>query len=385
MRSVGVRGARAQCCTLSAVPGTESYQGFELDYESQFDPSRRAGTCWVRVRERGGEDPLFEVEFAVTLPFCRRRNLGEDPEAVCSGSELLAIRWTHGLIDLQQWEMGGHYSQERTTSWVPQAAALTEDEIESRLLDVFAQMVEIAPLVGYAPRLDVDGVADVFGLPSDSVVKRLATMERRGWIEPYAYEKKIAFGQARITAAGLAARETMHSSGWQTAAIVFTDIVGSTQLSNRWPEPERLNILKRHDETARETARKHNGTVVKSLGDGVMARFPSAKDSVEFAAEVRGVPGRDPTGAAIPIRIGIHVGDLRATPAGDVEGMSIVVAQRLCSNAEAGEVLVSEAIRQAVLGHPFPWRDKGQQILKGITEPMQSWALDLAKTLPPDR
>ncbi len=129
---------------------------------------------------------------------------------------------------------------------------------------------------------------------------------------------------------------------------LFTDIEGSTRL---WEEaPERMRLaLARHDALCHAAVERHGGTIVKTTGDGVHAAFDSARDALAAAVDMQlalAAPDAD-DGIALKIRCGLHCGvDERRD--GDFYGRAVNRAARIMSAAHGGQILVSQAVADAV-------------------------------------
>ncbi|MHB8463315.1 MAG: ATP-binding protein [Acidimicrobiales bacterium] len=151
-----------------------------------------------------------------------------------------------------------------------------------------------------------------------------------------------------------------------TRSVLFTDLVGSTELRVRLGE-ERADALRRdHDTLVIEAITTHAGTVVKGLGDGLMATFASAADAVAAAVAVQqAVHGQE-----FGVRVGLSIGDV-STENDDVFGVPVVEAARLCSIATGGEILVAEFVRVLSRGRGgFVFEPIGEVDLKGLPDPV---------------
>ena len=115
--------------------------------------------------------------------------------------------------------------------------------------------------------------------------------------------------------------------------IMFTDVVGSTTLYDRYGDDEADARRARHFAVLREVVAAHDGHEVKSTGDGLMVTFSSAVAAVRCAVALQ----RATTGAAdgLDVRIGIDAGEPLAE-GGDLYGTPVIVASRLCDAAGAG-------------------------------------------------
>ncbi|WP_280399830.1 adenylate/guanylate cyclase domain-containing protein [Nocardia carnea] len=134
--------------------------------------------------------------------------------------------------------------------------------------------------------------------------------------------------------------------------IAFSDIEGSTALNERLGDRAWVALLGRHDRLIRKYVSAHGGHIVKSQGDGFMMAFGAAEAAVRCGLDVQGAIGAiaGPV-ASVRVRIGIHMG--RSVRRGDdLFGRNVAMAARVAAQANGGEVLVSEAVRDAVSGRP---------------------------------
>lgn len=122
----------------------------------------------------------------------------------------------------------------------------------------------------------------------------------------------------------------------RTGTVVFTDIVGSTSLSESMGDTAWSMTVGRHFDELRTTVDSHDGRTIKTLGDGAMFVFDAAASALRAATAIRTATA---TGD-LPVRIGVHTGDLIAGD-GDVLGATVAKAARVTSAADGGQVLVS--------------------------------------------
>jgi len=162
-------------------------------------------------------------------------------------------------------------------------------------------------------------------------------------------------------------------------AILFTDIEGSTGLTQHLGDARAMSVLHTHDEIVRDALERHGGSEVKHTGDGVMAAFRSVAGSIESDVQIqRGVASaNDRLGVPVRVRIGISAGE-PVTERDDLFGATVQLAARLCSRAEPGAILVSGAVRDLALGKGFVFRKRGPLRLKGFDEPMQAFDVEWA-------
>ncbi|OBF59377.1 adenylate/guanylate cyclase domain-containing protein [Mycolicibacterium monacense] len=128
-------------------------------------------------------------------------------------------------------------------------------------------------------------------------------------------------------------------------AILFSDIEDSTALNNRIGDRAWARLIGRHARSVQRHVREHDGHVVKSQGDGFMVAFASPENAVRCAIALQHSLRRRPNG--IRVRIGIHTG--KSVRRGeDLFGRNVALAARVAAEADGGEILVSEAVRDAV-------------------------------------
>jgi DNA-binding NarL/FixJ family response regulator/class 3 adenylate cyclase len=125
--------------------------------------------------------------------------------------------------------------------------------------------------------------------------------------------------------------------------IMFTDLVGSTTLYDRYGDEEADAQRAAHFAVLREIVAAHEGSEVKSTGDGLMVVFTSAVAAVRCAVALQRATTGAPDGLAM--RIGIDAGE-PLEEAGDLYGTPVIVASRLCDAAGSGEILATQVVRQ---------------------------------------
>jgi len=157
--------------------------------------------------------------------------------------------------------------------------------------------------------------------------------------------------------------------------ILFTDIVGSTALTQRLGDTGAMVVLRRHDEIVREALRSTGGREIKHTGDGIMASFTSASRAVECAIEVQrrfDEEERAELDDAIQIRVGISAGE-PVVDKGDLFGTAVQLAARLCGEADAGGILVSHAVRELCAGKELRFGQAREFDLRGFAEPVRAY------------
>lgn len=155
-------------------------------------------------------------------------------------------------------------------------------------------------------------------------------------------------------------------------AIMFTDMVGSTEMTAELGDVRAVELLKAHDAIVRRSLEQHGGSEVKHLGDGVMASFDCLPSSVACALKIQEEFGSYNERSAPPIhvRIGIHAGE-PVEESNDLFGRAVQMAARICGAAKADAILVSGEVRDACADADLRFASVGFETLKGFSEPVQ--------------
>jgi class 3 adenylate cyclase len=156
--------------------------------------------------------------------------------------------------------------------------------------------------------------------------------------------------------------------------ILFTDIVGSTELTQRLGDRAVMDIVDLHDRLVREALGRTRGREVKHVGDGIMGVFVSADDAVRCAVEAHAAL-RDTahrTVEPVRIRVGVAAGE-PIERNGDFFGVTVQLAARLCMRAQPGGTLVSASVVESCGDRHF--MDLGEIALKGFAQPVRAYAI----------
>ena len=160
--------------------------------------------------------------------------------------------------------------------------------------------------------------------------------------------------------------------------VLFTDIVGSTELSSSRSPEEADAIRRRHFDVLRRSVHESGGREAKSLGDGLMVVFASASAALDCAVSmqqgVAALQRRD--GQPIEIRVGLSGGEVTRED-DDYFGDPVVEAARLCAECDGGQILASEVVR-LIAGRRSAHRIRaiGPLKLKGLPEPVDTVELE---------
>ncbi len=148
-------------------------------------------------------------------------------------------------------------------------------------------------------------------------------------------------------------------------AIMFSDIEESTALNERIGDRAWVRLIGRHDKMIRRYVHSHKGHVVKSQGDGFMVAFAEPEQAVRCSIDVQRALSKRPNG--IRVRIGIHTGK-SVRRGDDLFGRNVAMAARVAAQADGGQTLVSEPVRDQLENCDGIAFDDGHDVeLKGFS------------------
>ncbi len=154
-------------------------------------------------------------------------------------------------------------------------------------------------------------------------------------------------------------------------AIMFTDIVGYTAMMQR-DEQYAKTIRDKHRDVLESKIKKQRGKILQFYGDGTLSVFDSAIEAVICAEEIQTKLMEQPK---IPLRIGIHLGDIVHDKDG-IYGDGVNVASRIQSLCTPGSVMISEKVQAEITNHPtIKSLALGSYELKNVQNPVKVFAL----------
>ena len=154
------------------------------------------------------------------------------------------------------------------------------------------------------------------------------------------------------------------------AAVLFTDIVGSTEQAVQSGDRSWHDLLDRHDKMIREELRRFRGHEIKTTGDGVLATFDGPARGMRCAQAICAGARR----LGIEVRAGLHTGEIEVR-GDDVSGIAVHIAQRVSAVAAPNEVLVSRTVVDLVAGSGIEFEERGGYELKGLGGTWQLFAV----------
>lgn len=158
--------------------------------------------------------------------------------------------------------------------------------------------------------------------------------------------------------------------------VLFTDLVGHTEMMSRLGDERGRQVLREHEDITRSALRQYGGTEVKTMGDGFMASFGSVTKAVECAIALQRAFAERNSSAhpealeGLAVRVGLNAGE-PIEEDGDLFGATVILASRIAAKAQGGDILVSDTVRGLCSGKGFLFADRGEFAAKGFEEPVR--------------
>jgi class 3 adenylate cyclase len=163
-----------------------------------------------------------------------------------------------------------------------------------------------------------------------------------------------------------------HSPGPERtlATILFTDIVGSTELAATGGDQNWATLLEAHHAAVRRQLERFQGVEIDTVGDGFFVAFDGPARGIRCALAIRDAL----RSLGLEIRAGLHTGECE-TVEGKLTGSAVNIGARIGALAASGEVLVSRTVVDLVAGSGLVFEDRGERELKGIAGPRRLFAV----------
>jgi pimeloyl-ACP methyl ester carboxylesterase/class 3 adenylate cyclase len=156
----------------------------------------------------------------------------------------------------------------------------------------------------------------------------------------------------------------------QLSTVLFTDIVGSTQLASEIGDQRWRTVLEEQRKLVRRELDRFHGREIDTAGDGFFATFDGPARAVRCACVLRDAV-RD---LGIEIRAGLHTGEVEVLGEG-LAGVAVHIGQRVLAEASPGEVLVSSTVQDLAVGSGLEFEDRGSRALKGVADEWRVFAV----------
>ncbi len=148
----------------------------------------------------------------------------------------------------------------------------------------------------------------------------------------------------------------------RVATVLFTDLVDSTAKSSTMGDDAWRGTLESHNRICSQVIDRHDGHIVKSTGDGLLATFDDPSNAVDAACDLL----KKLSAIGLTIRAGLHTGQIEIHDDEDISGLAVNLASRIEHSAKPGTVFASSTVRDILLGGELKFADQGEFELKGI-------------------
>ena len=165
------------------------------------------------------------------------------------------------------------------------------------------------------------------------------------------------------------ARAESHDVDRFLAAVLFVDVVGSTEQVREIGDSSWRVLLDRFEETTRNVLDHYGGRLVDTAGDGLLATFDGPARAIRCAQHIRDEVRR----AGLEIRSGLHAGEVTRR-ADSIAGITVHIGARVAALAGPSEVLVTRTVRDLVAGSGIAFEDRGEHELKGVPDRWRLYA-----------
>jgi class 3 adenylate cyclase len=164
-----------------------------------------------------------------------------------------------------------------------------------------------------------------------------------------------------------------HAATRMLATVLFTDIVDSTVRTAELGDQRWRAVLDEFEMNTQRLLARHGGLLVKTTGDGILARFATPAQGVRCATSMV----ESAASSGLELRAGLHAGEVELR-GDDIGGLAVHIASRVSAMAAAGEVLVTGTVRDLVVGSGIVFDDRGRHNLKGVPDEWQVLAVERA-------
>ena len=313
--------------------------------------------CWARYKDLSRSPPFAAFRALRTQDWT-------------TYSETVA----HALLGWSEAEAAGRLATFLRESTTPEIMSLAFEAIEEWDVSDELGNVKVPTLVMHRKEIPLPDISVARELAAGIPDAQLLVLEGLALL-PLTPEDVELVAEAFDEFIGEGEEEQPDTGAFRT--IFFTDVVGSTSLTDRLGDARARELLREHERTTREALKVHGGSEVKTMGDGFMASFSSATKALECAIAMQQSFAQHNESANEPInvRIGLNAGEPIAEDdpggRGDLFGTAVNLAARIAAKAEGGEILASNVVRELVAGKGFLFNDRGDTELRGFEDPVR--------------
>jgi class 3 adenylate cyclase len=207
--------------------------------------------------------------------------------------------------------------------------------------------------------------AKAHGLRADEIIE----------VQADGVEDFLGAGGGRPVVSEMPADERPADTAFRT--VVFTDLEGSTSMTQRLGDEQALALVLAHDQLMTDCLERHGGRRVKHTGDGLMASFTSVAKAIECMIDMQRAlaehNGQHPD-SVLQARMGAAAGE-PVSHLDDLFGATVQQAARLCDRAQPAQIIVSGVVRDLSIGKSFQFEALGDLDLPGFSEPVRAFGV----------
>ena len=284
------------------------------------------------------------------------------------------------------------YARTLVEGMTPETGPQVLESIDTDVSDLLAK-IEAPTLILHRRGIKRPAMSDVQAMAARIPNVRLALLEGDASVPYMGDTEAVVAALEEFLGDGSAPAGHAGSTPGGLVTVLFTDIVGHTEMMQRLGDARGRDVLREHERITRETLKAHSGAEVKTMGEGFMASFGSVTHAMECAIALQrrfagsltppfGHPS--PTGGEglgreiragrgtsederVAIRIGLNAGE-PIEEDGDLFGATVILASRIAAKAEGGEILIPEPVRHLLSGKAFTFSDRGEFVMKGFDD-----------------
>ena len=162
--------------------------------------------------------------------------------------------------------------------------------------------------------------------------------------------------------------------------LMFTDLEGFTSYVDKHGDDVAYNLLKQHQNIIENTVQRFDGFLVKTIGDGTLVSFASAKNALKCAAEIQQT--LIDIDFPLRLRIGLHAGEPSQNEERDLIGHTVNITERVMSQASGNQIYVTDVVKSlAGEVEGFQFHEQGEHRLKGISAPQRIYEFHVIPAL----
>jgi class 3 adenylate cyclase len=367
------------------VPGTPTLEERAGDVEAVLDAvgcGRVAIAAWgdgaaiaamFAATHPERVDALVLASLAVSAP-SGDKSVRADPALVDALSEVIESGWGRG--DLAELIAPSMAADERFRSWLARWERMSATPNAAAATLRWAMELDLGPVLPavQAPTLILHRTGTgLFDL--DATRRVAARMPNASTIELPGVDELPYIGDSDAMLAEieqfLTGSEHVADVNRILTTVLFTDVVGSTRKAEELGDRRWRHLLEDHHARVRRLLDRYGGVEIDTAGDGFLATFDGPARAVRCAVAICDAVRE----IGLEVRAGLHTGEVERRDH-SIAGVAVHLGARVAALAQGSEVLATSTVQMLVLGSGIRFTDRGLHTLKGISEPVQLFAVE---------